>query len=36
MRSGKPDYLDELGREHRVFRLLGPRLRDRIEPVAAR
>ncbi|HYP66998.1 MAG TPA: hypothetical protein VEP67_01970, partial [Thiobacillaceae bacterium] len=36
MRSGKPDYLDELGREHRGFRLLGPRLRDRIEPVAAR
>lgn len=31
MRSGKPDYLDELGREHRVFRLLGPRLLDRIE-----
>jgi hypothetical protein len=31
MRSGKPDYLDGLGREHRVFRLLGPRLLDRIE-----
>ena len=31
MRGGKLDYLDELRREHRVFRLLGPRLLDRIE-----
>jgi TnpA family transposase len=31
MRGGKLDYLDELGREHRVFRRLGPRLLDRIE-----
>jgi hypothetical protein len=31
LRGGKLDYLDELGREHRIFRLLGPRLLDRIE-----